>query len=234
MGLHPLLLRTDHQEVEKNEQRNEEQQRAEGLGQARNSRGGAGGRLGKAGVANMASPVVNRGAAVRPLSGSPEAKGSPRFCNGTPLKLITHSMTSDLKPVLERIAQALERMAPPPPAPADFSSARLFRHDAAAGVFRSAPDYPLALDSLVGVDRQKERFLENLTRFAAGLPANHVLLWGVRGTGKSSLAKAAFMTAAQEAPILKLVEVDRDEITALPDLFDALRVRNERFPGPLR
>lgn len=138
-------------------------------------------------------------------------------------------MTSDLKPVLERIAQALERMAPPPPAPADFSSARLFRHDAAAGVFRSAPDYPLALDSLVGVDRQKERFLENLRRFAAGLPANHVLLWGVRGTGKSSLAKAAFMTAASEAPVLKLVEVDRDEITALPDLFDALRARNERF-----
>ena len=138
-------------------------------------------------------------------------------------------MTSDLKPVLERIAQALERMAPPPPAAPDFQSARLFRHDAEAGDFLPAPDYPLALDSLVGVDRQKERFLENLQRFAAGLPANHVLLWGVRGTGKSSLAKAAVMKVAAGARDLKLVEVARDEITALPDLFDALRLRTERF-----
>ncbi len=138
-------------------------------------------------------------------------------------------MISDLKPVLERIAQALERMAPPPPAAPDFSAACLFRHDAAVSAFRPAPDYPLALASLVGVDRQKERFLENLQRFAAGLPANHVLLWGVRGTGKSSLAKAAFMAVASGSPALKLVEVDRDEITALPDLFDVLRQRAEHF-----
>ncbi|OXE35606.1 MAG: AAA family ATPase [Phenylobacterium zucineum] len=143
-------------------------------------------------------------------------------------------MTSDLKPVLERIAEALERLAPAPPSGPDFASARLFRHDAALRVFRSAPDYPLVLDSLVGVDRQKERFLENLRRFAQGLPANHVLLWGVRGTGKSSIAKAAFMAVATDAPNpkspdLKLVEVDRDEITALPDLFDTLRQHSERF-----
>ncbi len=138
-------------------------------------------------------------------------------------------MISDLKPILDRIAQALERMAPPPPAAPDFTAARLFRHDAARGAFRPAPDYPLALDSLIGVDRQKDRFLENLQRFAAGLPANHVLLWGVRGTGKSSLAKSAFMAVAMASEDLKLVEVDRDEITALPDLFDALRAGPERF-----
>ena len=73
-----------------------------------------------------------------------------------------------------------------------------------------------------------------LERFAQGLPANHALLWGVRGTGKSSLAKAAFMHAAQStkkggAPGLKLVEVDRDQVTALPALFDILRARAERF-----
>ena len=138
-------------------------------------------------------------------------------------------MISDLKPILDRIAQALERMAPPPPAAPDFTAARLFRHDAARGAFRPAPDYPLALDSLIGIDRQKDRFLENLQRFAAGLPANHVLLWGVRGTGKSSLAKSAFMAVAMASEDLKLVEVDRDEITALPDLFDALRAGPERF-----
>jgi predicted AAA+ superfamily ATPase len=138
-------------------------------------------------------------------------------------------MESDQTPLLNRIAEALERLAPPPRAPADFSGARLFRHEPANGAFHPAPDYPLELASLVGVDRQKARFVENLQRFANGLPANHALLWGVRGTGKSSLAKAAFMTVAGAASALRLVEVDRDEVTALPALFDILRARPERF-----
>ena len=87
----------------------------------------------------------------------------------------------------------------------------------------------MSLDALVGVDSQKSRFVENLGRFAVGLPSNHVLLWGVRGTGKSSMAKAAFMTTAASAIDLKLVEVDRDQVTALPVLFDVLRAMPERF-----
>jgi predicted AAA+ superfamily ATPase len=131
--------------------------------------------------------------------------------------------------LLSRIADALDRLAPPAPAPAAFDGARLFRHDAANGAFVPAPDYPLALDLLVGVERQKGVVAQNLGRFAAGLPCNHMLLWGVRGTGKSSLTKAAFMDAARRDDALKLVEVDRDEITALPALFDTLRARPERF-----
>ncbi|MBR7619410.1 ATP-binding protein [Phenylobacterium sp. 20VBR1] len=138
-------------------------------------------------------------------------------------------MDSELKPVLERIAAALERLAPPPRVPPVFEGARLFRHDSASHAFHPAPDYALPLDALVGVDQQKARFLENLQRFTRGLPANHALLWGVRGTGKSSLTKAAFMAVVQDAPDLKLVEVDRDEVTALPALFDTLRARPERF-----
>ncbi|HWE99234.1 MAG TPA: ATP-binding protein [Caulobacteraceae bacterium] len=130
---------------------------------------------------------------------------------------------------LHRIADALERLAPPRPPPPDFSEARLFRHDLGSGAFIAAPDFPLDLDLLVGVDRQKARVLESLLRFAEALPANHVLLWGARGAGKSSLAKAAFMAIAANQPQLKLVEVDRDEITALPRLFDHLRGRTERF-----
>jgi len=129
---------------------------------------------------------------------------------------------------LERIAEALERLAPAPP-PASFDGARLFRHDPATGVFEAAPDFALPLDVLVGIDSQKSRLTENLRRFAAGLPANHVLLWGVRGTGKSSLAKAAFMAMTAVAPELKLVEVDRDEVAALPTVFERLRGRPERF-----
>ena len=138
-------------------------------------------------------------------------------------------MTDDLVPILTRIAEALERLAPPPVAAPAFESARLFRHDPVAGAFLAAPDYDLALDLLVGVERQKERFLANLRRFAEGLPANHALLWGVRGTGKSSLAKAAFMAVAADHADLKLVEVDRDAVAALPGLFDQLRGRQERF-----
>jgi len=138
-------------------------------------------------------------------------------------------MEPTLAPLLARIAEALERLAPPKPPEPEFAGGRLFRHDPATGAFLPAPDYPLPLDSLVGVARQKARFMENLSRFAKGLPHNHALLWGVRGTGKSSLAKAAFMAVAGDAAGLRLVEVDRDEVTALPALFDVLRGRAERF-----
>jgi predicted AAA+ superfamily ATPase len=138
-------------------------------------------------------------------------------------------MDPELKPLLSRIAEALERLAPAPAAEPDFSAARLFRHEPQANAFHRAPDYPLPLDTLVGVERQKARFVENLRRFASALPYNHALLWGVRGTGKSSLAKAAFMAVAAQAQDLKLVEVDRDQVTALPGLFDLLRERDERF-----
>jgi len=138
-------------------------------------------------------------------------------------------MENDLKALLTRVAEALERLAPPRPTSPDFAAASLFRHDPATGIFHPAPDYPIVLDSLVGVESQKSRFVENLDRFAAGLPFNHVMLWGVRGAGKSSLAKAAFTAAVASTGILKLVEVDRDQVTALPDLFDRLRSRPERF-----
>ncbi|HEX7761942.1 MAG TPA: ATP-binding protein [Caulobacteraceae bacterium] len=138
-------------------------------------------------------------------------------------------METDPTSELRRIAEALERLAPPPPARPDFTGARLFRHDPASGAFIAAPDYALPLDLLIGVERQKGRLVENLRRFSVGVPSNHALLWGVRGTGKSSLAKGAFMEVAAQAPLMRLVEVDRDEVSALPALFEQLRGRDERF-----
>jgi len=138
-------------------------------------------------------------------------------------------MENDLKPLLGRIAEALERLAPPARAPVTFAEAALFRHDPQTGAFHPAPDYPISLDALVGVESQKSRFVENLKRFADRLPSNHVLLWGVRGTGKSSMVKAAFTAVVAISRDLKLVEVDRDQVTALPGLFDVLRARSERF-----
>ncbi len=131
--------------------------------------------------------------------------------------------------LLGRIATALERMAPPPPPPPRFDGARMFRFEAETGAFSPAPDFGLPIDLLLGVDRQKTRLVENLRRFAADLPFNNVLLWGARGTGKSSLLKAAVMHLSEINPALKLVEIDREAIDALPRLFGLLRDRDERF-----
>lgn len=138
-------------------------------------------------------------------------------------------MEIDLNPHLTRIAEALERLSPPIPPATAFDQGKVFRHDPASGAFHPAPDYPMPLAALVGIEAQRTRFTENLDRFAAGLPFNHVLLWGVRGTGKSSLAKAAFTEVAGQEPTLRLVEIDRDQVGTLPALFDLLRRREERF-----
>lgn len=143
-------------------------------------------------------------------------------------------MSSETPALLARIAEALERLSPTPAAAPAFDQARLFRFEPArredaADHFVPAPDYGLAVDLLVGVERQKAQFVENLTRFAAGLPSNHALLWGARGAGKSSLAKAAFMATGVKAVDLRMIEIDRDDIAALPRLFEDLRGRAERF-----
>jgi hypothetical protein len=142
-------------------------------------------------------------------------------------------MSEQTDALLTRIAEALERLAPPPPIAARFDRARLFRfepaREGAVDGFVPAPDYGLALDLLVGVERQKGQFVENLSRFARGLPSNHALLWGARGAGKSSLAKAAFMAACVDHARLRMVEIDRDDIAALPRLFEELRGRDECF-----
>jgi predicted AAA+ superfamily ATPase len=139
------------------------------------------------------------------------------------------SETSSLADTLRRIADALERLAPPAPAEPDFTAASFFRFDGAANTFRAAETRALALDLLIGVEPQKALVTLSLGRFAQGLPINHLLLWGARGTGKSSLAKAATAAQAKVTPELKLVELDRDHLSALPGLFDRLRGRAELF-----
>ncbi len=86
------------------------------------------------------------------------------------MRLSSLAMDDTLKSVLTRIADALERLAPPPKVPPAFEGGRLFRHDPVTGAFAPAPDYPLPLDLLVGVDRQKARSWREPGRFADGLP----------------------------------------------------------------
>src|ERR1700761_7879425 len=85
-----------------------------------------------------------------------------RFCVAALGGLGVATMTHELEPVLTRIAEALERLAPARAAEPAFAGSRLFRHEPASGGFHPAPDYPLPLAALVGVERQRDRFVENL------------------------------------------------------------------------
>ena len=88
------------------------------------------------------------------------------------------------------------------------------------------------LGLLKGIDRVRDILIENTERFADGLPANNVLLWGARGMGKSSLVKAAHANinvARKPAQRLKLVEIHREDIESLPALMDRLRSSDFRF-----
>ena len=134
--------------------------------------------------------------------------------------------------VLERIAAALERLAPPPPAAPDFDAAEAFVwHPEGRKLAPVARINRVDMSLLQGIDRVRDLLVENTERFAKGLPANNALLWGARGMGKSSLVKAAHAAigAAHPAAGLKLIEIHREDIESLPDLMGLLREAAQRF-----
>lgn len=131
---------------------------------------------------------------------------------------------------IDRIASALERMSPPPVAAPDFSAASAF-------LWETGPDQlvpvenvsRLPLDLLVGVDRACQTLLANTEQFAKGFPANNALLWGARGMGKSSLVKAIHGALTGTYPALKLVEIQREDLSSIANLLRVLRGASERF-----
>lgn len=131
---------------------------------------------------------------------------------------------------LERIAAALERLAPAPLAAPDFAAAEAF-------VWQTAPDalLPVAsvsrvpLDLLVGINRSRDTLLANTRQFAKGFPANNALLWGARGMGKSSLVKAVHAQLIEEGAALKIVELQREDLPSVGRLLALLREAKERF-----
>ncbi|WP_325166133.1 ATP-binding protein [Thermohalobaculum xanthum] len=132
--------------------------------------------------------------------------------------------------VLVRIAEALERIAPPPAPAPDFSAADAF-------VWAPEPDRLIPVPRvnrvemglLVGIDRSRDTLMENTLRFARGLPANNALLWGARGMGKSSLVKAAHARANAETGTLRLIEIHREDIPSIGRLLGLLRDQGLRF-----
>ena len=138
---------------------------------------------------------------------------------------------------LDRLAEALERLAPPAQATPDFARAEAFVWQAAPEAFLAVAHInrqPLGL--LKGIDRAAGQLLDNTRRFAQGLPANNALLWGARGMGKSSLVKAAHAEVRRELglgkkgkPDLKLVEIHREDIASLPACLAHLRQDENAF-----
>ena len=138
--------------------------------------------------------------------------------------------------VLERIAGALERLAPPAPAEPDFSAADAFIWQSQPETFQPVVKVNrVALSLLKSVEQMRDTLLANTERFARGLPANNALLWGARGMGKSSLIKAVHasvlerLNADGEPGGLKLVEIHREDIASLPASLAHMRNSPHRF-----
>jgi uncharacterized protein len=127
--------------------------------------------------------------------------------------------------LLLRVAEALERLAPPPPTPLNLADYEAFMwRSQPPGLDAVAKVNRVDLNLLKGIDQTRDQLLENTRRFATGLPANNALLWGARGMGKSSLVKAAHASLnAQTGGTLKIVEIHREDINTLPQLTALLR-----------
>ena len=138
--------------------------------------------------------------------------------------------------VLERIANALDRLAPRALTLPDFNGADAFAWQPDGHRLIPVPHVNrVEMALLKGIDRMRDVLIDNTERFAKGLPANNALLWGARGMGKSSLVKASH--AAINAGLrkqgkqaqLKLVEIHREDIESLPELMTIMRPLPYRF-----
>lgn len=135
------------------------------------------------------------------------------------------SFLSQASDLLDR----LERLLPPARGETDWSApAFRWRQDRHQGFLQPITHpHQMRLDDLLCLDLQKAEIVRNTRQYVQGRPANNVLLWGSRGTGKSSLIKAVFNAFRDRG--LRLIEVDRQDLVDLPDILDGVRARSERF-----
>ena len=134
---------------------------------------------------------------------------------------------------LERIANALERIAPPEKKINNLDESEGFIYESKTGLIRPIDDINrVSINLLQGIIPQKTLLLENTINFSNSLPANNALLWGSRGTGKSSLVKSvhAEVILLTKTKYLKLVEIHREDISDLPELLTLLsKYQNYKF-----
>ncbi|MBS4037976.1 MAG: ATP-binding protein [Hydrogenophaga sp.] len=143
-------------------------------------------------------------------------------------------MNASFERLLERAEQLMARIEsvlPQPLGQPDWSASVAFRYrKRSSGHGSLEPVRQVAtirLEDLQEIDGQKDRILQNTRHFVQGLPANNVLLTGARGTGKSSLVKACLNALSDQG--LRLIEVDKSDLTDLPDIVDVVADRPEKF-----
>lgn len=139
-------------------------------------------------------------------------------------------MNDALNARLLELLERLEPLLPPERAPIDWSrdvAAIWQRHPLGGQLCAVTPRDAVSVSALVGIDRQKQALWNNTRAFLRGRPANHALLWGARGTGKSSLVRALLNDLGGEG--LRLIQVDRHDLVGLPTLVQSLRDSRYRF-----
>jgi len=145
---------------------------------------------------------------------------------------------TDLTHPLERLVQRaeilmarIEAVLPQPMSAPDWNASIAFRYrkrsNGRGGLEPVRHVATLGLNDLQEIEGQKEKIQRNTEQFVNGLPANNVLLTGARGTGKSSLIKACLNEYAPRG--LRLIEVDKDDLTDLPDIIDMVSEQPEKF-----
>ncbi len=131
----------------------------------------------------------------------------------------------------EQLVARIESVLPQPLTAPDWGQAVAWRYrkrSSGHGVLEPVRHITaMTLDDLQEIDDQKEKMQRNIEQFVQGRPANNVLLTGARGTGKSSLIKACLNHFAPRG--LRLIEVDKEDLTDLPDIIDVVAGRDEKF-----
>jgi predicted AAA+ superfamily ATPase len=140
------------------------------------------------------------------------------------------SLDPELTAQLKRVLSALEPLLPPPAQRIDWASchAANWRRSTFNGTLEPVASVEaIHLDDLLGIEPQKRVLEENTRQFLAGLPANNALLWGTRGTGKSSVVRALLHAYADRG--LRIIQVDKDDLVSLPAIGDAVKAQPYRF-----
>lgn len=142
-------------------------------------------------------------------------------------------MSELMNEFLQRANQLLQQVEPLLPKPVaaidwDQVQAASWQREGNNSFFRSIQiGADIRLADLLGVDRQRQQLLRNTQQFMCGYPANHALLWGARGTGKSSIVRALLAEYAAEG--LRLIEVERNHLEDLPLIVESLENLPQRF-----
>jgi uncharacterized protein len=140
------------------------------------------------------------------------------------------TLDNDMVEQLRRVLDAVEQVLPKPVPRIDWAAthAANWRRRGSGGYLDPVPEIEaFHLDDLLGIDVQKKQVVENTRQFLAGYPANNTLLWGTRGTGKSSLVRALLHSYAPQG--VRVIQVDKDDLVHLPAIVDEIKRQPYRF-----